>query len=185
MDDLTMGSNPVNNANGPQSGAETPPVNAGGEKVFTQSELNEIIKQRLSKYGDYDELRNYKQQAEEARLTEVERLTKKVDEYKPFKEVATRQQAILDEMLQQELETVPEEYLGLIPENFDTLSKLSYIRKNKGVFTKSNTPPPNIPVEPSRTPTKPGLYGGKYESLVDFQAKDPAGYKQWRKSQGL
>lgn len=189
MSDLnTTASTPDLTANGPQSGAETPPVNAGGEtaRTFTQAELNEIIKQRLSKYADYEDLRVYKQQAEESRLSDVEKLSKQLDEYKPYKDVATRQTALLEEMLQQELEAVPNEYKSLIPEDFDTFQKLNYLRKNKNVFFKQPaSPPPNTPVEPNRTATKPGLYGGKYESLVDFQAKDPKGYGIWRKSQGL
>ena len=187
MEDQNTGTNPVQDGNGPQSGSGTTPQQPVGSdgRTFTQDQVNEIIKQRLAKYGDYDDLRSYKQQSEEARLTEVERLSKQLKDLAPFKETAARQSAILEDIYNSELEAVPDEYKSLIPEDFDTLTKLQYLRKNKGVFFKTPTAVPNTPIEPNRPVSKPGLYGGKFENLVDFQAKDPKGYSIWRRSQGL
>ncbi len=170
-------------------GAPREATETGSEKpgrLFTQQELDVILKNRLEKYSDYAQLKEYRDTAEEKNMTEVQKLQKQLEVLTPFKEMATKQQKILDGLLDEELSNVPDEYKGLIPESFDTLQRLEYIRKNKGVFFKAPTsPPPNTPVEPVRNVSKPGLYGGKYETLVDFQAKDPKGYAQWRKTNKL
>lgn len=166
-----------------QGGTGTPAVNQGGEKYFSQADVDNIIKNRLSKYQDYDALRKYKEDAEQANLSQMEKLNKKLDELKPYKDMATKQQTVLDGLLEQELEAIPEEMRGLVPDTFDTLQKIEYIRKNSAIFKSSPKPNLRTEADPAQ-PSTPGLYNGKYSTLEEFAIKDPKAYHAWRKAGG-
>ena len=187
MENQNTGSTPVNNAQGlPQGGTGTSAVNQGGEnqRTFTQDDVNRIVRDRLSKYSDYDELKSYRESTEASKLTEREQLEKKIAELTPYKETASKQQKILDNLLAQELEAIPEALRGLVPDNFSPLDKLDYIRRNAETF-KTVAPKPNMPTEPgAKNPTNPGLYGGKYADVVEFAKNDPGGYRKWRAGGG-
>lgn len=175
-----------NSAVNPQGETGTPSVNTGGEntRTFTQDDVNRIIRDRLAKYADYDELKSYRETTEASKLSEREQLEKKITELSPYKETASRQQVVLDSMLAQELDAIPEALRGLIPDSFDAIGKLEYIRKNAEIF-KSAGNRPNMPAEPNaKNPPNPGLYGGKYADVVEFAKNDPGGYRKWRDAGG-
>ena len=114
----------------------------------------------------------------------IQEKEKKIAELTPYKETASKQQKILDNLLAQELEAIPEALRGLVPDNFSPLDKLDYIRRNAETF-KTVAPKPNMPTEPgAKNPTNPGLYGGKYADVVEFAKNDPGGYRKWRDAGG-
>jgi hypothetical protein len=101
------------------------------EKLFTQDELNNIIKKRLDKFSDYDELLQYKNTAEQEKLSEVEKLQKQIAELEPYKNQVENANNILEQLLNNELEAIAEDKRGLIPQQFSTSEKLEYINQNK------------------------------------------------------
>ncbi len=101
------------------------------EKLFTQDELNNIIKKRLDKFSDYDELLQYKNTAEQEKLSEVEKLQKQIAELEPYKNQVENANNILEQLLNTELEAIAEDKRGLIPQQFSTSEKLEYINQNK------------------------------------------------------
>jgi len=101
------------------------------EKLFTQDELNNIIKKRLDKFSDYDELLQYKNTSEQEKLSEVEKLQKQIEELTPYKNQVENANNILEQLLNNELEAIAEDKRGLIPQQFSTSEKLEYINQNK------------------------------------------------------
>jgi len=101
------------------------------EKLFTQEELNSIIKKRLEKFSDYEELQQYKNTAEQEKLSEVEKLQKQIAELEPYKNQVENANNILEQLLNTELEAIAEDKRGLIPQQFSTSEKLEYINQNK------------------------------------------------------
>ncbi len=148
------------------------------EKLFTQDELNNIIKKRLDKFSDYDELLQYKNTAEQEKLSEVEKLQKQIAELEPYKNQVENANNILEQMLENEISAIAEDKRGLIPQQFTTSEKLEYINKNKQFLTngKISIKTPSNGNTPSDTDSN--LIFGKYTSQAEFAEKDPAGFKK-------
>ena len=145
-------------------------------KMFSQEELNSIIKKRLEKFSDYEDLLKYKETSEAEKLTEVEKLQKQIAELQPYKEKVESANSILESLYESELEQIPEDKRGLIPQQFTTSEKLEYIQTNKQFLTNGK---PNIktPSESQRgTETDSDLIFGKWVSVQEFAEKDPKGF---------
>jgi CRISPR/Cas system CSM-associated protein Csm2 small subunit len=148
-------------------------------KTFTQAELNSIIAKRLDKYKDYEDLAKYRNESEEAKLTEVEKLQSRISElegYETSSKAATKQ---LEKVLENTLENIDEDKKNLIPKSFSLTEKLDYINKNKGFLMSNNT---NI-VTPSdgKTATfekSSTLLFGKYNSVKEFAELDPKEFRR-------
>jgi len=147
-------------------------------KLFTQEELNNIIKKRLDKFSDYEELQQYKQTAEQEKLTEVEKLQKQIEELTPYKNQVESANNILEQMLNNELEAIAEDKRGLIPQKFTTSEKLEYITQNKQFLHsgKMNIKTPSDGNTPSETDSN--LIFGKYTSQAEFAEKNPSEFKK-------
>ena len=148
------------------------------EKLFTQEELNSIIKKRLEKFSDYEELQQYKNTAEQEKLSEVEKLQKQIAELEPYKNQVENANNILEQLLNTELEAIAEDKRGLIPQQFSTSEKLEYINQNKQFLMNGKV---NIktPVD-GKTPneTDSNLIFGKWASQKEFAERDPAYFKK-------
>lgn len=169
------GQNGENSTNGEVTATST----QAGEKVFTQSQLEEILKGRLKKYEDYDNLKAFKETAEREKMSELDVLKQDIDRLTPLAKRAEEAEATIATLLEKQLSTIPDNMKKLIPSTFSPIEKLRYIEENADVFTVAL---PNMPRDPNPRSPKAGLYGGKYASLEEFASKDPRGYSSWRKS---
>ena len=143
------------------------------EKTFTQEELNNIIKKRLEKFSDYEQLLEYKNNSEAEKLSEVEKLQKQISELQPYKEQVETANGILEKLLESELSLIAEDKRSLIPDNFTTSQKLEYITNNKQFLTNSKS---NIKTPGQEQTTRSGdnnLIYGKWASIKEFAEKDP------------
>lgn len=146
------------------NGAEgTPPSNelgaapTAGAITFTdeqQAKIAEIKAQHLSSYKksqEYKELHAKALQAEEllkkqkekeeAELTELDKLKRELGEVSPYKERAAKLEETLATYLEAEIERIPEDLRGLIPDELSVESKLAYIAKNRErLMSQPNTP---------------------------------------------
>ena len=153
-------------------------TNTNQDKTFTQEELNGIIAKRLEKYKDYNELKDYHSSAEEAKLTELEKLQNKIDALAPLEQEIKSANKTLEKVLDKQLESIDEEKRGLIPKSFSVNQKLDYISKNSDYLMNGKV---NIKTPTENSNTYQGninmLYG-KYSSVTDFAQKDPAEFKR-------
>lgn len=169
------GQNGENSTNGEVTATST----QAGEKMFTQSQLEEILKGRLKKYEDYDALKTFKENAQREKMSELEVLRQDIDRLTPLAKRAEEAELTINTMLEKQLAGIPDNMKKLIPSSFTAMEKLRYINENSDVFTVAL---PNMPRDPNPKSPKAGLYGGKYASLEEYAMKDPKGYSTWRKS---
>ena len=99
-------------------------------KTFSQEQLNQIIADRLKKYQDYEDLKKFKETAEQANLTELEKLQNKIKELEPVQEQMKSAQKTLEKMLEAQMESIDEDKRALIPKSFSVTEKLNYISQN-------------------------------------------------------
>lgn len=143
-------------------------------KTFTQDELNSIISKRLEKFKDYDELTQYKNESEESKLSEMEKLTNRITELEGYESSSKASTKMLEKVLETTLESIDTDKRSLIPKSFSLTEKLDYINKNKDFLQNSNNV--NTPRD-KKTNTfekNANLIFGKYESIEDFAEQNPA-----------
>jgi len=154
-------------------------------KTFTQDDLNRIISERLKKYQDYDELVSFKQTAEEAKLSELEKMQKKIDNLSVYEKNYKDASETLESMLQKQIEGIDESKRTLIPDNFSVIEKLKYINQNSSYLLSQKvdirTPDNKFG---STESTNPNLLYGKYSSVEEFAAKDLKGFNAAIKTKG-
>jgi len=153
-------------------------------KSFTQEELNQILAKRLEKYKDYDELVNYRNSAEESKLSETEKLTKRIQELEPIETKYKEAHKTLEKLLEKNIDLIPEEKRKLIPTNFSVTEKLNYINNNSEFLLGQNInikTPENQKLSGDKG--NPNLIFGKYTSIEDFASKDKQGFLKAIKTQ--
>lgn len=154
-------------------------------KTFTQDDINRIISERLKKYQDYDELVSFKQTAEEAKLSELEKMQKKIDSLSVYEKNYKDASETLESMLQKQIEGIDESKRTLIPDNFSVIEKLKYINQNSSYLLSHKvdirTPDNKFG---STESTNPNLLYGKYSSVEEFAAKDLKGFNAAIKTKG-
>lgn len=156
----------------------TQPENTNAEeKLFTQKEVDSIVKGRLSrieaKYADYDTLRS---EAEEFRTKkqEIEDLRKKAGKIEEL-------EAMVNEHYTELYESIPESKRTLIPEQLSQREKLAYIKTNKSILFETNSKTiPSVPELNKPSQNSPNNFGG-YESLAQWSISDPVGYRKAHK----
>lgn len=154
-------------------------------KTFTQDDINRIISERLKKYQDYDELVSFKQTSEEAKLSELEKMQKKIDNLSVYEKNYKDASETLESMLQKQIESIDESKRTLIPDNFSVIEKLKYINQNSSYLLSHKvdirTPDNKFG---STESTNPNLLYGKYSSVEEFAAKDLKGFNAAIKTKG-
>jgi cysteinyl-tRNA synthetase len=166
-------------------GATSPQVDNGkdGKAVsFSQTELDAIVQSRLArqsqKFQDYEELKKYKEETEQGKLSEVEKLNKVIEDLKPRAEQAEARKELLEGLLADQLEGIAEDKRSLLPDDFSVEQKLSYLRSNQEFFRSQQTV--KTPTDAKPKEGKASGFGGKYDSLDDFAKNDPVGYLKSR-----
>lgn len=130
-----------------QSGATATPntQNTATEgRTFTQEEVSRLIAKELKPYKEarteLEKIQKAQKEKEEAELSELEKLKRELSETSPFKERVSKLEETLATYLEAEIERIPEELRGLIPDELSVESKLAYIAKNRDrLMSQSNT----------------------------------------------
>jgi len=157
------------------------------EKLFSQAELDEVVKSRLAKerekYRDYDNLKQTSAQYEALRIEHDETKSK----LSALKEYEDNYKNVFDELVGQLNDTQK----SLIPQEYSLVKKVDFIKKLKEATAgqTENKPSPlnvqvNLPTKSEKKPAQNGTmtYGdGKYSSLREFAESDPTGYREWAK----
>lgn len=131
-----------------QSGATATPntQNTATEgRTFTQEEVSRLIAKELKPFKEarteLEKIQKAQKEKEEAELSELEKLKRELSETSPFKERATKLEETLATYLDAEIQRIPEELRGLIPDELSVESKLAYIAKNRErLMNQPNTP---------------------------------------------
>ena len=111
------------------------------EKTFTQMDVDRIVGERVARYSDYAILKEKAAQVDVLR-GQLEDITAK---HRVSREA-------LEKVLTQAVESIPEDKRGLIPDNYDVMSKLDYINRNSGVLLdRPTTEQPQPQVETTST----------------------------------
>ncbi|BDQ01944.1 MAG: hypothetical protein KatS3mg036_0498 [Ignavibacterium sp.] len=157
--------------NSGKDGDDSAPKNPE-EKTFTQDEVNQIIQARLAKekdkYKDYESLKS--------QIAELEQLKEKSSK---LESETSNLNSVLQEVYDSLVQSVDEDKRTLIPEQLSLADKIKYINSNRATLL---TPQPKTPPKEPNPKGEPGLFGGKYSTLVEFASKDPKGYYEARKA---
>lgn len=131
-----------------QSGATAAPntqSTATEGRTFTQEEVNRLIAKELKPFkeakSELEKIQKAQKEKEEAELTELDKLKRELGEATPYKERASKLEEALATYLEAEIERIPEDLRGLIPDELGVESKLAYIAKNRErLMSQPNTP---------------------------------------------
>lgn len=135
------------------------------EQMIPASRFKEVIeeknkyKEELEKRQKAEEKQKQKELEEQGKYQELlAEKDKELELASKSKEELAQHQEALQEILESELEKIPEDKRSLIPEELPTVAKLKYIAKNRAILTggKDNT---GAPVPPNS------------KNLSDFEAK--------------
>lgn len=181
--------------NNQEQGTAAPESNAGQETPqtpnkdegtqFTQTQVNDIIEGRLAKlkkqyedkFSDFD---IYK-----SGFAELETVKKELSTLQEATANVGSADEIVKDVLDSMLEGVEETKRSLIPDSMSATEKIVYINKNKDILLSNAPNTPQTPPSDKGEEAPKGNYGdGKYTSLSEFSANDPAGYLKFRKSGG-
>ena len=171
MTDINPDGTPVQ----PNDGTKvTPPATEG--KIFSQDQVNDIVAGRLAKekdkYKDYDALKT--------KAGEYDSLKPKYDSLESANQTS---QTVLKEAYEGLLKSVAEDKKSLIPDQLNEAEKIKYITRNQALlFNVKAIEKPVTPTAPEQNKGQAGLFGGKYNSLGEWAAKDPKGYLEYRKA---
>lgn len=159
--------NPEPSANGPMDPKETQePKNEPQGHMIPKSRFDEVnnnyktVKEQLDKIlqqQEQDELDKQKQQGEFEKLYNqtTEELETYKNDFETTKEKAERLEGVMNSMLNTKLESIPEEFHDLIPENLTSEQKLDWVSKAeaKGLFKDTSQEPLGGQTNPTQQST--------------------------------
>ena len=169
-----------------------------GEKVFNQTQIDDIVKGRLA-----DDRKGRQVDAEAKYETSQTSLTKAQTELEVLKNAGTDAEATnkaLQGTYDELLKLIPDTAKPLVPAHGSLSERLSFINTNRDTFfpkpvapvepaataapaAEPTAPPPNAAGAASPAPATPSPLPGGYATEMEFQNADPHGYIAWEKKQ--
>lgn len=117
------------------AGGQTPQNTGTETRTFTQEEVNRLIAKELKPFkeikSEYEKIQQQIKTQQDAEKTELQKALEEVQRLSSYESKATSYETVLSEILEKELESIPEEFRARIPEELSVSSKLKYIASNR------------------------------------------------------